>query len=97
MNVPESDIEMLKEWLNSRLGVLIAQGEKVADVLRAVGGAGATGATGAIIQSAMQVVTAEDLTNTGLSPQQAAVWKTLLPILAEQSVMTVRARGGPSK
>jgi len=89
MNVSKSDIEGLEKWLSSRLGSLISHGEQVREVLRAGGGAEA------IIKSAVEVVGGEDQVDPGLSPQQAAVWKALLPILAEHGLMTVKG-GGPT-
>lgn len=94
MSVPKEDLDGLEKWLGLRLGVLISQGEKIVDVLRAAGGAGATGA---ILQSAVHVVQAEGLANPGLSPQQMGVWKSLLPILAEQAATTVKGSDGPAQ
>jgi excisionase family DNA binding protein len=90
VNVSKSQIEDLEKWLNSRLGSLISHSEQVREVLRAGGGAEA------IIKSATEVVTGADHAEPGLSPQQTAVWKALLPILAEHGLMTVKG-GGPMR
>ena len=90
MNVSQSEIGDLERWLNSRLGSLISHGGQVAEVLRAGGGAEA------IIKSAIEVVGDESHAEPGLSPQQVAVWKALLPILAEHGLMTVKG-GGPTR
>lgn len=89
MNVSKAEIENLEKWLNSRLGVLIAHGDKVREVLQASGGAET------IIKSAVQVVTDEGHADSGLTPQQTAVWKALLPILAEHGLMAIRGGGMP--
>jgi excisionase family DNA binding protein len=96
MSVSQSEIEQLEKWLKPRLGALISQSEKVRDVLQAaggVGGVGGAGAADAILQSAMQVVADQGQGEPCLSPQQAAVWKTLLPILSEHGLMAVKTDG----
>jgi len=90
VNVSKSEIQDLEKWLNSRLGSLISHSEQVREVLRVGGGAEA------IIKSAMEVVGDDSQGDPGLSPQQAAVWKALLPILAEHGLMTVKG-GGPTR
>ena len=89
MNVSKSEIEALEEWLGSRLGPLLAHGDKVRNLLQAADG------PQRIIASAVDVVTAENPPALALSDQQLAVWKSLLPILAEHGLMTVRAGGVP--
>jgi len=89
VNVSKSEIETLEKWLNSRLGSLISHGEKVRELLCAGGGAQA------IIKTAIEVVADESQTEPGLTPQQAAVWKALLPILAENGLMAVKGSDTP--
>lgn len=89
MNVSKAEIGELEEWLKSRLGALISHSEKVREVLQASGGAET------IIKSAMEIVSDEGQTDPNLTPQQAAVWKALLPILAEHGLMAVRGSGLP--
>jgi len=91
MNVSKSEVENLEKWLSPRLGSLVAHGEKVREMLRA-----ANGPTG-IIQSAIQLVTGQQPQPANLSPHQMAVWKALLPILAEHGLMAVRGGGGPTE
>jgi len=91
MNVSKSEVENLEKWLRPRLGGLIAHGEKVREVLRA-----ANCPTG-ILQSAIQLVTGQQPQPASLSSDQLAVWKALLPILAEHGLMAVRGGGGPAE
>lgn len=91
MNISKSEVENLEKWLSPRLGSLIAHGEKVREMLRA-----ANGPTG-IIPSAIQLVTGQQPQPANLSPNQMAVWKALLPILAEHGLMAVRGGGGPAE
>jgi len=91
MNISKSEVANLEKWLSPRLGSLIAHGEKVREVLRA-----ANGPTG-IIKSAIQLVTGQQPQPASLSSDQMAVWKALLPILAEHGLMAVRGGGGPTE
>jgi excisionase family DNA binding protein len=74
-----------------RLGALISHSEKVRAVLNAANG------PETIIESATELVTAEDSNEPklppALIPQQIEVWKTLLPIVAEHGLLTVRGSG----
>jgi len=89
MSVKKSEIETLIQWLESRLGPLISHSEKVRALL------GAANAPEAIIASATEMVTAENPGGQELSPQQMAVWKALLPIVAEHGLLAVRGGGLP--
>jgi hypothetical protein len=89
MNASKSEIESLENWLSTRLGPLISHGEKVRELLRAADG------TEKIIASATKMVTSEKAEGKELSPQQIAVWKALLPIVAEHGLLAVRG-GEPS-
>ena len=89
MSASKSEIETLNKWLESRLGGLVAHGEKVRDLLQSP-----TGAAG-IIESAADLVTAENPVKQELSPQQMETWKRLLPLLSEHGLMAVRGSGPP--
>jgi excisionase family DNA binding protein len=89
MKVPKSDIEALEKWLEPRLGALVSHSEKVRELLRSAN------APEAIVELATELVTAENPAEVEVSPQQLAVWKALLPIVAEHGLLAVRG-GGPS-
>jgi hypothetical protein len=93
MNASQSEVEKLEKWLKPRLGALISQSDKVREVLRAAEGAGGAGVAESIIQSAMKVVADSGQEDPCLSPQQAAVWKALLPLLTEHGLMAVKTDG----
>ena len=89
MNVSTEEMHNLEQWLNSRLGALLAHSEKVKQVLQAADGAGA----GEIIRSATEMVLSDPQGDPALSPQQVAVWQALLPIVAEHGLTAVRGGG----
>jgi excisionase family DNA binding protein len=91
MSVSKSEIEALEEWLRPRLGSLISHGDKVRELLKAANG------SPEIIKSAIEMVIASEEAPppTELTPQQLAMWNTLLPILAEHGLMAVKG-GGPA-
>src|SRR5271166_4544540 len=87
MNVSKHEIENLEEWLGSRLGALISHGDHVRQLLQT--GQGSQD----IINSAMTVVGSAPSAPPPLSAQQLALWKSLLPLLAEHSLTAVRESG----
>jgi excisionase family DNA binding protein len=87
MNVSRDEIHDLEQWLNSRLGALVAHGEKVKQLLQAADGGEK------IIESATEVVVGNPEPGPALSPPQLAVWKALLPIVAEHGLLAVRGGG----
>ena len=89
MSVSKFEIDALENFLESRLGALVSHGEKVRELLHAAN------APAAIIASATELVTAEQPPGRELSPQQLAVWKALLPIVAEHGLLAVRGGGPP--
>jgi excisionase family DNA binding protein len=89
MNIKKSEIGALEKWLNSRLGALLAHGDKVRDLLNAAD------ASEQIIKSSVEMVTSTSTDSPPMTEQQMATWKKLLPILAEHGLMTVR-KAGPS-
>lgn len=91
MSISKSEIESLEAWLRPRLGSLISHGDKVRELLKTANG------SPEIMKSAIEMVIAseEAPAPTELSPQQLAMWNTLLPILAEHGLMAVKG-GGPA-
>src|SRR5690348_14734144 len=87
MNVSKHEIENLEEWLGSRLGALISHGDHVRELLQT--GQGSQD----IINSAITVVGSAPSAPPPLSAQQLAMWKSLLPLLAEHSLTAVRESG----
>ena len=91
MSVSKSEIEALEQWLRPRLGGLISHGDKVRELLKTANG------SPEIMKSAIEMVLASEEAPppTELTPQQLAMWNTLLPILAEHGLMAVKG-GGPA-
>jgi excisionase family DNA binding protein len=96
MNVSKEKIDALVEWLSPRVGSLINHGEKVRQILAAAK------RPDEIVQSAINLVNSgessidEDSTSTpALAPEQLAVWKAMLPVLAEHGLLSVQS-GGPA-
>jgi excisionase family DNA binding protein len=89
MSVKKSEIEALQQWLAARLPGLVAHGEKVRQLLNAVNG------SEKIIESATDLVKTDTPSGPPLTPQQMAVWKKLIPILAEHGLLAVKG-GGPA-
>jgi hypothetical protein len=88
MSVKKSEIEALQQWLAARLPGLVAHGEKVRQLLNAVNG------SEKIIESATDLVKTDTPSGPPLTPQQMAVWKKLIPILAEHGLLAFKG-GGP--
>jgi excisionase family DNA binding protein len=89
MNVSKQQIDALVEWLGPRVEPLISHGEKVRQLLNAVNG------SEKIIESATDLVKTDTPSGPPLTPQQMAVWKELIPILAEHGLLAVKG-GGPA-
>ena len=85
MNVSKEEIHDLEQWLGERLPALLQHGDKVRQLLKAANG------SQEIIKSAIDVVLGTSQQPLDLTPQQVATYKALLPILAEHSLMAVRA------
>lgn len=84
------EIESLEDWLTSHLDTLVDHGEKVRDLLNS-----AEPAKGIINASMEFVLSTSAVQPDALSPQQIAVWKSLLPILAEHALLAVRSGTPP--
>lgn len=89
MNASQRQIDELVEWLSPRLETLITHGANVRRILDAAK------RPDQILESAMKVVEAEEGAKTGppLKPEEMEVWKAMLPLLAEHSMMAVLGGG----
>ena len=89
MSVSKQQIDALVEWLGPRLEPLISHGVNVRRILDA------GKSPDEIMASAINVVGSEERPATGpsLAPQEIAVWKAILPLLAEQGLMAVNGAG----
>jgi excisionase family DNA binding protein len=88
MDISKEEIRELEQWLGARLPALLAHSDKVRQLLAAADG------SQEMIKSAVGVVLGTSQSAPGLTPQQVATYKALLPLLAEHALLAVRA-GGP--
>jgi len=89
MSVSKQQIDALVEWLGPRLEPLISHGANVRRILDA-----AT-SPDEIMASAINVVESEETPaiSSSLGPREIAVWKAILPLLAEQGLLAVNGAG----
>jgi excisionase family DNA binding protein len=89
MNVSKQQIDALVEWLGPRLEPLISHGANVRRILEAAK------SPDDILASANNVVGSDEgaITGPSLTPKEIAVWKAILPLLAEQGLLAVNGAG----
>jgi excisionase family DNA binding protein len=89
INVSTQQIDALVEWLGPRLEPLISHGANVRRILDA------TKKPDDILASAINVVGSDEGATTGpsLAPEEIAVWKAILPLLAEQGLLAIKGAG----